>query len=467
MSGPHVVVVGGGLAGLAAALACADAGAAVTLLERRKRLGGLTWSFHHHDRWIDNGQHVFLRCCGAYLGFLERIGSAADVVTQARLDVTVLAPHAGPARLRRSRLPAPLHLAGFLARYRHLPLADRARLGRAAVALRGADLADDRLDSDTFAAWLAKRGQSPQAIGRLWNLITLPTVNLPADQASALVAAKVFQTGLLSRADAGDIGWSRVPLGVLHGERAAAALARAGVVVHTAQQVSTVRQSAAGFEVRSPDVALQADSVVVAVPHDQVARILPAGALPSQDGLYQLGRSPIVDVHLTYDRQITSLPFAAAIDSPAQWIFDRTAASGLGSSGGTGPQYLAVSVSAAEEFAGQKPAQLIDTMTSALADLFPAAREATVLDALVTREHAATFRAAPGSAALRPPATSALPGLFVAGAWTDTGWPATMEGAVRSGLVAAGHAMGQTSRAKPYRSPQFFDVHSSIPTEVT
>jgi squalene-associated FAD-dependent desaturase len=475
-AGQHVVVVGGGLAGLAAALECADRGARVTLLERRHRLGGLTWSFRHADRWIDNGQHVFLRCCAEYLSFLDRIDAASDVLLPDRLDIPVIAPPARPGspprlgRLRRSDLPAPLHLLGSLLRFPHLGLRDRLGLGRAVLALRRLDLRDPALDKETFGFWLARHGQSPAAVAALWDLITVPTVNLPAAEASLAMAAKVFQTGLLSDTRAADIGWSRVPLGQLHGERAGTALARAGVDVRLGASVEAVRPvqsdrltgGVARFEVTAPEGAIEADAVVVAVPHEAAGRLLPVGSVPYQDRLGELGTSGIVDIHLVFDRPVTRWPLLAGLDSPVQWVFDRTASSGLMSrpahqSDRRSPQYVAVSVSAADDLLGRHPEQLVPWITAELGRLLPEVTGAVVLDSLVTKERQATFRAQPGTAALRPGPRTARPGLAVAGAWTDTGWPATMEGAVRSGRTAAevaiagarGNAAGAGAGGRP------------------
>ncbi len=445
----HVVVVGGGLAGITAALDCADAGASVTLYERRSRLGGLTWSFEHAGRTVDNGQHVFLRCCTAYLDFLARIGSAGDVVLQDRLDVPVVRPtKTGPrtARLRRVTLPAPLHLGPALARYGHLSVAERVRLGRAVLALRDLDLEDPDLDGETFGAWLARHGQSPAAVAALWDLITVPTVNLPAAQASLAMGAKVFQTGLLTDSKAADIGWSAIPLGVLHGERAAAALARAGVEVHLQTPVNEITEGHR-WAVRTPSSWTQADAVVVAVPHQALDRLVPAGAC---SGLHGLGQSAVVDVHLVYDREVTDEPLMAAIDSPIQWIFDRTTSSGLAAGG---RQYLAVSLSGADRLLGSHPDDLAAEIEQALPCLLPTAGDAKVVDRLVTKERTATFRAVPGTAPLRPAARTRLPGLAVAGAWTDTGWPATMEGAVRSGHAAAHAALASGARPVPAAAP--------------
>ena len=439
------------MAGLAAALGCADQGAQVTVVERRNRLGGLTWSFEHNGFWVDNGQHVFLRCCDQYIGFLERIGAAGDVELPERLDIPVVAPATrggqGPriGRLRRSDLPAPFHLARSLLRFPHLPLGDRLGLGRAVAGLRRLRLDDPALDERTFGDWLRSRGQSPAAIAAIWDLITVPTVNLPAAEASLAIAAKVFQTGLLTDNDAADMGWSKVPLGRAHGERAAAALATAGVEVRTGTRVQGIELDPLpgrdpSYRVRSDAGGLEADAVVVAVPHTEVGAVLPEGAIADQDRLSELGTSAIVDVHLVFDRRVTRWPLMAGCQSPVQWVFDRTASSGLETRPG-GPQYLAVSLSAADDLVGRRPEDLIAGIRTELTRLLPAAAGAQVLDSLVTKERHATFRAAPGTARRRPIQKTRWPGLAVAGAWTDTGWPATMEGAVRSGRAAADAVM--------------------------
>jgi len=430
----RVVVIGGGLAGVTAALALADAGAEVTLVERRGRLGGLTWSFERGGRSFDNGQHVFLRCCTRYLAFLDRIGSAGLVHQQARLDVPVVAPGGRTARITRTRLPAPAHLAWSLARYRHLSIGERVRLAPAALDLWRLDPDDPALDTQAFGRWLADRHQSPAATARLWDVITLPTVNLPAAEASLAMAARVFHTGLLDQRDAGDIGWSSVPLGRLHGDAMAGALERSGVEVVVATAVDRVAPTTDGFAVHTPARVIAADQVVAATPHDVTARMLPAGLLPDTSAL---GHSPIVNVALVLDRRVTDLPMAAAVDSPVQFVFDRTE-----SCDRRAGQCLAISLSAADDYLGRSSTELVATFAAALGELFPAARRASVLDGVVTRERTATFRAFPGSGAHRPGATTALPGLVLAGAWTATGWPATMEGAVRSGETAAALVLG-------------------------
>jgi squalene-associated FAD-dependent desaturase len=429
MSARRVVVIGGGLAGMSAALNLADAGVEVTLLESRHRLGGLTWSFSRNGLTFDNGQHVFLRCCSEYRQFLARIGSADGVYLQPSLDVPVLSPGGLQSSITRGALPAPLHLLPTLAHYRHLNLSDRVRVVRAALALRRLDPEDPSLDRVTFGSWLLGRGQSEQSIERLWNLIALPTLNLPASEASLALAAKVFRTGLLDQADGGDLGWPALPLSDLHGGQGGRALEDAGVTTILGTRVQAVSIADSGFVVTGRERAHVADAVIVATPPQVTRRVVPAGIVPSGTAL---DRSPIVNVHLVLDRRVTDLAVAAVVDSPLQFVFDRTATSGARSG-----QCLAISLSAADAFMAQPSEHLVRLFFEAIQNLFPAARDAELLDGLVTREAAATFRGVPGTAALRPSIRTSVPGLFLAGAWCATGWPDTMEGAVRSGHTAA------------------------------
>ena len=431
---PRVTVVGGGLAGLAAGIEAADRGAEVTLLERRPRLGGATWSFERRGISFDNGQHVFMRCCDAYLWFLERIGSAGNVRLQSRLEVPVLRPGGPAGAIRRTAGPAPLHLLAALATYPHLSRRRRLAVIRAALALRRLDPDDAALDRTTFGEWLAARGQDAGTIEAFWDLIVLPTVNVPAAEASLKLAAMVFRTGLLTRADAADIGWATVPLSVLHGDAARRTLEAAGADVRTGAAVRGVRNGPGGRPVVEIDGrGTEADAIVVAVPHDAAATLLPAGTVAGQERLGELGTSPIVNVHLVYDRAVTELPMAAGNGSDVEFVFDHTAAAGLDD----GRQCLTISLSAARDYIGRRSADLVEHFGAELARLIPAAAGARITESMVTRERAATFAGVPGSHALRAPSRTALAGVFLAGAWCDTGWPATMEGAVRSGVEAA------------------------------
>ncbi|MEV4945292.1 hydroxysqualene dehydroxylase HpnE [Streptomyces sp. NPDC053755] len=460
---PHAVVVGGGLAGITSALQLADAGVRVTLLEGRPRLGGLAFSFRRGHLTVDNGQHVYLRCCTAYRWFLDRVDGAHLAPVQDRLDVPVLdvAHPRGPrlGRLRRTGLPVPLHLAQSLATYPHLSLAERAGVGRAALALKRLDPADPALDGIDFATWLGRHGQSARAVEALWDLVGVATLNATAPHASMGLAAMVFKTGLLSEPGAADIGWAHVPLGELHDTRARKALDSLGVRTELRTRAERISRTAGGgWSVEVPGETIEADAVVLAVPQRETRALLPEGALDDPDRLLDIGTAPILNLHVVYDRKVLRQPFFAALGSPVQWVFDRTDSSGLLRGGSDGPsvtggggrraggQYLAVSQSAAQADIDEPVAVLRERYLPELERLLPAARSARVRDFFVTRERTATFAPTPGVGRLRPGARTHAPGLYLAGTWTATGWPATMEGAVRSGFSAAGAALRALGR---------------------
>ncbi|MFE6282076.1 hydroxysqualene dehydroxylase HpnE [Streptomyces sp. NPDC057877] len=457
-SARDAVVIGGGLAGITAALALADAGVKVTLLEGRPRLGGLAFSFQRGELTVDNGQHVYLRCCTAYRWFLDRIDGTRLAPLQDRLDVPVVdvtRPEGRRlGRLRRDALPVPLHLGRSLATYPHLPLADRARVGRAALALKGLDLADPSLDSQDFGSWLTARGQSARAIEALWDLVGVATLNAVAGDTSLGLAAMVFKTGLLSDPGAADIGWAHVPLGELHDRLARRALDSAGVRIGLRTRVTSISQQDNGrWSVSVPGERVETDAVVLAVPQRETHSLLPDGALDDPGRLLRIGTAPILNVHVVYNREVLDAPFLAALGTPVQWVFDRTAASGLESG-----QYLALSQSAAHDDIDAPVADLRDRYLPELERLLPRTRGAEVRDFFVTRERTATFAPAPGVARLRPGARTRAPGLYLAGAWTATGWPATMESAVRSGISAADAALAALGRPRP---AHLFDVEEA------
>lgn len=459
------MVIGGGLAGITAALDCAAAGARVTLLEVRRRLGGAAYSFEREGLQMDNGQHVFLRSCLAYRALLDRLGSSERVWLQPRLEIPVLKPGAKPAMLRRGALPAPLHLSGALARYPYLSVRQRISAARAALALARLDPAEAALDEVLFGDWLDDHGQGPAAVAALWDLIALPTLNLPAAEASLALGAFVFKNGLLSGADAGDIGFHSATLSQTIGEPAERELSRAGVEVRLGWRAERLSRTAAGLEVygrggsagaaagaqdgeRETDEdgsgasgrageALGAAAAIVAVGHTRAGALLEPLLGATARKLDALGSSPIVNLHVVYDRVVCNERFAAGVGTPVQYVFDRTAAG----QAPAGCQYLAVSLSGAEREMRMSVDALRERYLPALRDLFPRAREAKVESFLATREHAATFRAAPGVSSLRPAPETSVRGLVLAGTFTDTGWPATLEGAVLSGHAAAVHAL--------------------------
>jgi squalene-associated FAD-dependent desaturase len=336
--------------------------------------------------------------------------------------------------LRRSALPAPLHLAGTLARYPFLTVAQRASVVRAMLALRRVNFEDPAVDEESFGDWLREHRQGEDAVQALWGLIIRPTLNLEPGDASLAQAAQVFQVGLLREAAAGDIGYAQAPLSEIHDVAARRELLTRGVDVRLRHGATTIAQVPEGFRIEiSGAPTVSADVVIVAVPPDRAGRLLPRAA-----GLdpVRLGRSPIVNIHVVYDRRVMEVPFAAGVRTPVQFVFDRTESAGIDSG-----QYLVVSLSAADAELETTGEELRARYLPALTELFPAAGSASVRSFFVTREHSATFRASPGARALRPPARTAVPGLVLAGSWTDTGWPATMEGAVRSGRAAAAEAL--------------------------
>jgi squalene-associated FAD-dependent desaturase len=455
---PTAVVVGGGLAGITAALTLAERGWAVTLAEARPRLGGRATSYRRGGLTVDNGQHVFLRCCTAYRGLLERLGAGPETGLtrlQKQLDITVRdAADGTDARLRRARVPAPLHLAASLGGYKLLPLRDRLQLGRAALALRRTDPADPAADARGFGPFLREHGQSQASIDRLWSVISTATLNIAPDEASLALAAKVFRTGLLETAGGSDLGYALVPLGRIHDELARKALVQAGVTVLDSTKAERL------LDGETPGVRLidrtetaedlAADAVILAVPHDVAAALLPE---PHPTRFAELGHSPILNVHLRYDRPVMDEGAAdgmviAAVGSPIQWIFDRTAASGMAGPAG---RYIAITVSAADEIADLPVRELTEIFEAETARVLPLARTAKLEEFFVTRERHATFRQARGSAPLRPGPCTDVPGVYLAGAWTATGWPDTMESAVRSGIAAAGMTVRDRA-ARPARA---------------
>jgi squalene-associated FAD-dependent desaturase len=454
-----VVVIGGGLAGISAAVELAEAGLEVTLVEARPWLGGATCSFARRGLTIDNGQHVFLRCCVAYRDLLAKLGGTSSCSVQDRLDLTVLSPE-GQATLRRSRLPAPMHLAHALARYRLLSRAERFKAAIAGATLQFTEFTER--DEGRLGDWLAKRGQDERARRMLWDLLSLSGLNLPAEDADLALAASAIRTAVLAGRDNADLGLPDVALSKLHGDPAAALLGRLGASVRLGVRAEAVQVSpAGGYDVRliygaqsgaaaedgllfeyGPDL-IHAAGVVLAVPAWETMVLAPPSLAGDAAQWSRLGASPVISIHVIYGSRVTRLPFAAAVGSPVHWVVDKTGPAGLH----TG-QYLAASVRAADSYVDMPVAELRADFLPALARLFPAAADASVEDFFVTRERRATIRHEPGSQRLRGTQSAGLPGLAVAGAWTDTGWPDTMEGAVRSGRSAALKILGERPAAR-------------------
>ena len=411
----NAVVVGGGLAGLAAALELADAGQAVTVLEARPTLGGAVQTLPARegdpDPPPDNGQHIALGCCTEYLRFLARIGQAGAVQRKA-LALPVIAEDRSIAWIAPGAL-------GLL-RYRHVSLRDRLAIAR--VTRRLGRLEPSRHDGETFSALLRQLGQSAEAIDRFWDVFMRPALNVRCDEVSAAPAVFTVQTALLGERDASDVIIPLHPLGEMHGDAAAAALHERGVIVRTGERVATLGD---GGVVLADGGRIEADLIVVALPPAESARVLDE---PDPG----LGDSPIVSAHLLFDRPILPFDVAALLGSAAHWVFDRGALTGHRPDKG---QYLTVVSSGAPELLEVRGSGLVELLAGELTERLGAAE---LLWSRVSREPAATFAAVPGSDPRRRGVDTGRPGIARAGAWTDTGWPATMESAVRSGRVAAG-----------------------------
>jgi squalene-associated FAD-dependent desaturase len=410
----RVVVVGGGLAGLAAALEMADAGVEVLLLEARPTLGGAVQTLPERDGDPDpppdNGQHIALGCCTAYLSFLAQVGETGSY-SRRPLELPVFGEDGSVAVIA----PGPLALL----RYRHLSLRDR--IGVALVARKLGALVPADHDTETFADVLARLGASPAAIDRFWDVFIRPALNMPSAEVSAALGVFTVQTALLgARADS-DLVLPSVPLGAMHGEAADRALRDRGAVVRLGSRVIGLEDGAA---VLADGERVEADGFVVALPPLESARVLGEETPPLED-------SPIVSVHLLFDRALLPYELAALLRSPAHWVFDRGRLTGREPERG---QYLTVVSSGAPELLEVRGRELVTLMAG---ELTARLGKALLLWSRVSREPAATFAGRPGTAAFRPGPATGRANVVRAGAWTDTGWPATMESAVRSGTAAA------------------------------
>ncbi|MXW31273.1 MAG: FAD-dependent oxidoreductase [Chloroflexi bacterium] len=442
-----VAVLGGGLAGMAAAWRLVNAGYRVTLVERRPYLGGRAYSFVDREtgQEIDNGQHVFLGCCDAYRRFLDEIGSLELTSRQKRLHVEVRAPSGARGILSGLPLPAPFHLLPSLLRYPHVSIGERLR-AIPALLLMWLERKRDRpaLRRKSFHHWLRSHWQSERAIDAFWNLLIIPALNDSAEEVSASAGFMLFQEALLRDRNGGNIGFAQAGLSAIMGDAVRERLTGAGADVlldRTADALVVEDGRVTGVRFTDGET-LPVDACVSALPPDVLLRLLPEEVRehPAFAPAATHTWSPIVNLHVWYDRQIAEFEFLAFVDSPVQWVFNRTAIAGLEGPG----QYITVSLSGAWEFWPMSKEALREKFIPELARLFPAAKDAEITRFVIVKEQRATFRSLPDAADNRLPSATPLPNLFLAGDWTDTGWPATMESAVRSGNIAA-EAVGRNA----------------------
>ena len=397
-----VAVVGGGLAGLAAALDLVDAGQDVTLFEARPTLGGAIQTLPEREgdpgSPPDNGQHIALGCFTEYLRFLDRIGESGSYL-RTRLGLPVVDEEGRFATIAPS-LPT-------LLRYSHLPLRDRARLPVTMLRLRGVRAQP----AETFGQLLRRLGETTESLDRFWDVFVRPALNLPADEVDAAAGLFTVRTALLGPRASSDLILPTKPLGWMHGDAAGRVL---GERVRLERRVETLDE-------------LGADAVVLAVPPRECARLLGEPDPGLED-------SPIVSVHLQFDRPILDAPLAALLGTDAHWVFDRGRL--LGRSPAAVGQYLTVVSSGVPELLEVRGRGLVERIAGQLAERLG---EAELLWSRVSREPYATIALRPGVE--RPGVETSRPNVARAGAWTDTGWPATMESAIRSGRRAAQHIL--------------------------
>jgi squalene-associated FAD-dependent desaturase len=437
-----VVIVGGGLAGLSAAAALAGRGLRITLLESRPRLGGRASSFQDPatGELVDNCQHVSMACCTNLADFCRRVGTASLFRRESAVDF--LGPDGRLSRLAAGPLPAPFHLAGSFLRARYLSLTDKLRVAYGLARLRMARVRRESPGaSESFADWLLRHGQTIRTINLYWATVLVSALNERLEQMDIGHARKVFLDGFLRNRDAFRIELPLVPLGELYGTRLEAWLGAHDVEVRLTTGVRGVAEDARGVVLRSGE-QIGADFLVLAVPFDRVRGLLPAALaarIPGLAGLDGMQAAPITGVHLWFDRPVCPLPHVVTVGRLIQWVFNHTAIQGraAGAEGANPGQYLQLVISAAYDLLALDRAAILDLVLTELAEIWPAARTARLLRSWVVTEHGATFAVRPGIEALRPPQRTPVAGLFLAGDWTATGWPATMEGAVRSGYRAA------------------------------
>jgi squalene-associated FAD-dependent desaturase len=436
MKGP-VSVVGGGVSGMSAACALAEAGLSVQLVERRPYLGGRASSFLHPGvgEVIDNCQHVLFGCCTNLTGFYQRIG-VADRIHWTR-EMTMIEPGGRCSPLGPSWLPAPLHsLPRFLAA-RAFTLRDKLALGRAFRGLMR-PIPDDSTES--LGAWLARHRQTKGALDRFWRLVIASALNADIDSIALPYAAKVIRELFMNSAAAGSMGMSMVPLGELYGG-AAEFLQRRGssVLFNASVESATWNQETSQWTLATRAGNLRSDFIVLAVPFEAMAKLLPqlpvnesADKLAAQLGRHEHG--PICSVHLWFDRVITTLDHAVLLDREIHWMYNKSRLQPWRKGKGS---YVELVVSASHAFASLSSEQAIAQALGELAEFFPLVRSAHLEKSAFIKEMHATFGVPPGIDASRPTSASPWPNCFLAGDWTATGWPSTMESAARSGHLAA------------------------------
>jgi squalene-associated FAD-dependent desaturase len=438
-----VAIAGGGLAGLASATALSGAGFGVTLFERRPYLGGRASSYQHPGTGeiVDNCQHVLLGCCTNLIDFYRRIGAENKIRWYDRL--TFLEPGGRASLIAPSALPAPLHTAPAFLHAACLDLPDKLAIARAMVALAPAQPPDR---GQTFLDWLKQHGQTERALERFWKPILVSALNEDLDRIAVPYAAQVVRESFLKSAGAGKMGLPTVPLTELY-EAAGDYIRERGGNIRLRAGVESFKQKSDGIEVIANGENQDFDYLALATPFDVVARMLPANrdAAALAEKLARFTTSPITGIHLWFDREISELDHAVLLDRTIQWMFHKSRIIEFRSQKGQAPNdgenghgsYVELVVSCSRSLVEKSKGDIVDLALNELKEFIPRARDAKLQKSTVIKEVHATYSPGPGVDEFRPRAETAWPCVFLTGDYTATGWPATMEGAVRSGYLAA------------------------------
>lgn len=460
-SRPRVVIIGGGLAGLAAASELAIRKIPALLLESRPRLGGRASSFLDPTTgsFVDNCQHVSMGCCTNFAHFLKTLG-LTDCFRRERM-LYFIGPNGMPDRFSASSWPCPFHLAGAFRRLSYLSLSDKWDIARGLRALAAAR--DPVLEDQTFSRWLADHRQPPGAIDGFWQVVLVSALSETLDRIAVPEARKVFVDGFLQHRDGWYVDIPIVPLEELYGARLIGWLAERGVEVRLQSGVERLNLA----DERIASVALRdgtkiaGEEFLLTVPFHRVPDLLPEElqAHSSVQALSQLESAPITSLHLWLDKKITDLPHAVLVGRLSQWLFNRTELCTTSSqsppTATAGPLgwYYQIVISASRNLSGMSQEDVEQTVLAELAEVFPESREAQVLHYRVVTEHRAVFSVKPGAERLRPSQQSPVANLQWAGDWTRTGWPGTMEGAVRSGYLAVENVLERIGRQETILQP--------------
>ena len=455
-----MIVIGGGLAGLSAGIALAEAGWRVRLFEQRPFLGGRATSYVLPDgEHVDNCQHVTLGCCTNLEDFYRRVGSTDKIRFFDRL--LFQDPQGRTGEMQAGLLPAPFHMLGSFARFAPLTLADKYSIGRAMMDIlrsKGKPKDIEEAGGVSMLEWLRRRKQTSGAMERFWRVVLVSALDEELDRTDARYGVDVFWKGFLSNRAGYRMGVPGVPLAQLY-DGCKAEIERRGGEVNLRAPLRGIHMAGGAVSNVEFDGGRQesADAYVFAMPHGALGELLPEEIKELAPMLANLGNirvSPITGVHFWFDREVMREPFVTLLETTTQWIFNKTALyGGANSSSMEAGQYLQLVISASYDLL-QKPRQeIIDLCLAEVRQALPAAREAVLTKATVIKEAAATFSPQPGVDKWRPKQETSIRGMFLAGDWTATGWPATMEGAVRSGYLAAEAVLRNAGTPRTFLQP--------------